>query len=91
MSVPGQIHALQEPLGAVRALPKVPRHRLKALTKRVWLLPLRSCPLLLLLLLAGETGFPECDKVLQVLVDGVGRSVNLVGILLVQIVGSTIK
>ena len=90
MSVPGQIHALQEPLGAVRALPKVPRHRLKALTKRVWLLSLRSCPLLLLLL-AGETGFPECDKVLQVLVDGVGWSVNLVGILLVQIVGSIIK
>ena len=76
MPLPGQIHPLQKPLGAVRTLPKISRHTLA----------LRSGPLLLLVLAAQEQSrLSESNEMLKVLVDGVGWSVHFVGCLVLKI------
>ena len=74
MPLPGQIHPLQKPLGAVRTLPKISRH----------VLALRSSPLLLLAA-PEQSRLSESNEMLKVLVDGVGWSVHFVGCLVLQI------
>ena len=75
MPLPGQIHPLQKPLGAVRTLPKISRH----------ILALRSSPLLLLAAPPEQSRLSESNEMLKVLVDGVGWSVHFVGCLVLKV------